>query len=337
MQIVYLSARPQLLSETLGHVRHFAPFLDNVVVIAPRRLEQQMASIGDPFEIAVTVVADEDLIDNPMRLDHAARNQQLRAAVVKHSAVADTFVMSDDDARPIVEIDESIFITPEGKHRRRYFHALADWRHNVTDFDKSLLHSWIVLRQRGFADPLCYASHMPQVIDKTIYAEVNDSLAAVSQTYTIDEWSPYFTIGPAEHPDRFGDPEPFVTLGWPQYPGEWAHQITPPQHVFENHHPELHDTGGLYDGLPTECIPETAAETNLEKIIRWYRLERQVRELDFPDDVDQPWTSDSQGRKLAFKGLRAARSAYRYVSLDDRARVAELEGRIRRLEQRPDQ
>jgi len=337
VQIVYLSARPALLAETLGHLRHFAPFLDDVVVITPERLAVEMGRIGQSWGLPVAVVTDEELLDNPMGLDHAARNQQLRAAVATHHAVADVFVMSDDDARPIVEIDESIFVTADGRHRRRYFHALADWRHNVTDFDKSLLHSWIVLRQRGFSDPLCYASHMPQVIDKGLYAQVNASLAEVASKYPIDEWSPYFTIAPAEHPERFAEPEPFVTLGWPQYPGEWAHQVTPPAHVFENHHPELHEPGALYAALPTACDPDTAAATNLEKIVRWYRLERQVRELDFPDDVDQPWTSDSTGRKLAFKGLRAARSAYRYVSLDDRARIAELEGRIRRLEQRPDQ
>ena len=334
MQIVYLSARPALLAETLGHLRHFAPFIDNAVVIAPRRLESQMSAIGEPWALPVTVVTDEELIDSPMSLDHAARNQQLRAAVASHAAVADVFVMSDDDARPIIDIDESIFITADGRHRRRYFHALADWRHNVTDFDKSLLHSWIALRQRGLPDPLCYASHMPQVIDKALYAEVTSSLQSVAERYPIDEWSPYFNLAPVQHPDRFAEPEAFVTLGWPQYPGEWAHQVTPPQHVFENHHPELHESGALYDGLPTACEPDTAADTNLEKIVRWYRLERQVRALDFPEDVDQPWTSDSPSRKLAFKGLKAARSAYRYVSLDERARIAELEGRIRSLEHR---
>lgn len=333
MQILYLSARPALLSETLGHVRHFAPFLDDVVVVAPKRLEGEMAGIGQSYDLTVTVITDEELIDRPGALGHAARNQQLRAAAVTHPAVADVFVMSDDDARPIVAIDESIFITSDGRYRRYYFHALGDWRHNVTDFDKSLLHSWIILRQLGFADPLSYASHMPQIIDKKIYSQVQEELASVAAKYPIDEWSPYFTIAPARHPERFAEPEPFVTLGWPQYPGEWAHQVTPPRHVFENHHPALHDPGALYDGLPTALIPETAAETNLEKIVRWYRLERQVRDLDFPDDIDQPWTSDSAGRKFAFKGLRAARSAYRYVSLDDRARVTELEGRIRRLEQ----
>lgn len=141
-------------------------------------------------------------------------------------------------------------------------------------------------------------------------------------------------MGPRLSPERFAEPEPFATLGWPQYPGEWAHQITPPKHLYENHHPELHRPNGLYDGLSSGCDPDTIDETNLEKIIRWYRLERQVRELAFPDDVDQPWTSTSPGRKLAFRGLKAARSAYRYVAIDERTRITELEGRIEQLERR---
>ena len=123
-----------------------------------------------------------------------------------------------------------------------------------------------------------------------------------------------------------------MVLGWPQFPGEWPHETVPPRHVFENHYPALHKNGGLYDGLPAACVPDTIDHTNREKIVRWYRLERQVRELSFPDDVSQPWTTDSALRKLAFRGLHTARGAYRYLTLDDRARLTELEGRVRRLE-----
>ena len=225
-----------------------------------------------------------------------------------------------------------IFKDSEGRHRRYYFHSLAQWRHSTTDFDRCLLNSLVLLRQRGFSDPDCFASHMPQIIDKALYLSVAKDISAEVATYAPDEWSPYFTIGAEMNPSRFADPEPFLTLGWPQYPGEWPLETVPPRHVFENHHPELHEDGGLYGGLPTVCEPETVDETNREKIFRWYRLERQVRELAFPDDVKQPWTTDSPLRKIAFRGLHTARGAYRYLTLDDRSRLAELEGRVRRLE-----
>lgn len=331
MQIAYLSDRPELLRETLEHVRHFAPFIDDVVIVAPERNAAAFDGLG-------TVLTDESLTGCSAtqlgEMDHATRNTTLRAAMASHEAVADTFIMSDDDSRPLVPIEPDFFVHADGTHRRRYFYALADWRYSVTDFDQALLHSWIVLRQRGHADPLAYNSHLPQVVDRQLFASVMESLADVLERYPLEEWSTYFAIAPTLSPDRFADPEPFVTLGWPTYPGEWPHQVTPPQHAYENFHPELYADGGLYDGIPTGCDPSTIEATNLEKIVRWYRLERQVRELDFPDDVDQPWSSPSQGRKLAFRGLKAARSAYRYLNLDERARITELEGRLQRVEKR---
>jgi hypothetical protein len=329
MQIVYLSARPALLAETLGHLAHFAPFIDDVVVVAPERLASEMPS-------DTTVLTDEAVAGRTTselaEMPHTSRNYLLRTSVVRHDAVADVFLMSDDDSRPLVPIDESTFVD-DGRFRRRWFHTMAAWRRLETEFDESILATGVILRQMGYPNPLSYACHMPQIIDRELYTTVADRFAEFADDYQLEEWSPYFTIAPTLAPKRFADPEPFATLGWPQYPGEWPHQVTPPRFLFENHHPELHEAGGLYDGLATGCDPAGAAATNLEKIIRWHRLDIQVRELAFPDDVDQPWTgTGSARRRLAFKGLRAARGAYRYIALDERARITELEGRLDRLE-----
>ena len=336
MQIAYLSARPRLFSETLGHVSHFAPFINDVVVVCPEPMADEMRSVGTAQDLPVSVITDEELLDldtaQISAIDHATRNYKLRAAMVTHDALDDVFIMSDDDGRPLVPITEDTFITADGRHRRYFFYSLSQWRNSTTDYDRSLLHSLVLLRQRGFPDPDCYSSHMPQIVDKALYLAVSNEIADEAALHTPDEWSPYFTIGASLAPDRFADPEPFVVLGWPQFPGEWVNEIIPPRHVFENHHPELHDEGGLYDGLASAVDPDTIDTTNREKILRWYRLERQVRELAFPDDVAQPWTTDSAARRLAFRGLHAARGAYRYLTLDDRARLTELEGRVRRLE-----
>lgn len=329
MQIVYLSARPDLLRETLDHVGHFAPTFDNVVVVVPERLASSFASLG-------TVITDEALTGRPTTelaaMAHTSRNYLLRTTLVSHAAIDDVFVMSDDDSRPLVALDDSMFIDDSGRHRRRWFHTMGAWRRANTEFDESILNTWVLLRQMGYPDPLSFACHMPQIIDKALYAEVAGRFARFADTYALEEWSTYFTVAPSIEPTRFAEPEPFGTLGWPQFPGEWPHQISPPRHIYENHHPELHAPGGLYDGLPSGCDVDTIDATNIEKIIRWHALEIAVRDLSFPDDVDQPWTSANPGRKLAFKGLKVARSAYRYVNLDERSRITELEGRIRRLE-----
>ena len=331
MQIVYLSARPALLAETLGHLGHYAPFIDDVVVVAPEAL-------ADDFSGELSVLTDEDVAGRTSAelaaMPHTSRNYLLRTAVVEHDAIADVFVMSDDDSRPIVPIDETAFFAGN-RYRRRWFHTMTGWRRLNTEFDESILATGVILRQMGFENPLSFACHMPQVVDRELYRQVAARFADYADHYQLEEWSTYFTVAPTLAPDRFAPPEPFATLGWPQYPGEWPHQIVPDRFLFENHHPELHQPGGLYDGLPTACHPSTADATNLEKIVRWHRLDIQVRELAFPDDVDQPWTGpDSPSRRLAFKGLRLARSAYRYVALEERARIAELEGRLDQLEQR---
>jgi len=302
---------------------------DDIVVVAPERLASSFDGLG-------TVLTDEQLTGRTATqlasMAHTSRNYLLRTTAVRHDAIADVFVMSDDDSRPLVPVDRSTFITENARHRRRWFHTMGAWRRANSEFDESILNTWVLLRQMGFVDPLSFACHMPQVIDKALYTAVADKFAPYADTYALEEWSTYFTVAASIAPERFADPEPFQTLGWPQYPGEWPHQITPPRHIYENHHPELHEAGGLYDGLSTLCDPDTIDATNIEKIIRWYKLDIAVRSLAFPDDVEQPWTSTSQGRRLAFKGLKAARSAYRYVNLDERARIAELEGRIHRLE-----
>ena len=54
MQTLYLSARPELLRETLTHVAHFGPFLDDIVIIAPERLQSSFEGLG-------LVITDEEL------------------------------------------------------------------------------------------------------------------------------------------------------------------------------------------------------------------------------------------------------------------------------------
>ena len=89
MQIVYLSARPSLLRETLEHVAHFAPFLDDVVVITPEAMREEIMAIPR----VDTVLTDEELCELPTwsitALAHTSRNYLLRARAASHPAVAE--------------------------------------------------------------------------------------------------------------------------------------------------------------------------------------------------------------------------------------------------------
>jgi hypothetical protein len=172
---------------------------------------------------------------------------------------------------------------------------------------------------------------MPQLIRKGLLAEAWARAAELTDHRDLCEWSLYANVGRALHPELFCDPQPFTTLCWPQYPGEWPWWVRPTEFVFENHHPELYAPGGLFEGLPTGLDPDRVERDNVEKIFRWSALGRRVAQLDVPSDMTNPWTKGSSTRRAAFGVLRKARQAYDYVSMEDRARMTELSGAVARL------
>ncbi len=333
VQIAYLSARPALFHETLEYVRHHLGFIDDIVVVTPSGLAHQMA--GDD----ITVLTDEDVLGDRHAAvtgsDHTTRNYHLRVAMAAHDALADEFVMSDDDARPLRTCGPDIFRIGE-RTRNYFFYELDAWGRDETPFDQGLTHALLVLRQAGIPRPLAYASHHPQLIDKALFVETTGRYSAAAEKYPLDEWSIYFNTARDVAPERFAEPEAFVTLGWPQFSGEWPHQIAPADYLFENHHPELYADDGLFAGLPSMLDIDGAEAHALEKAARWHRFGLAVQRLEFPDDVANPWTQGKASRKLFFRGTRAVKKVVDYATIDDRTALVELEGRVRRLEDRLD-
>ena len=121
MQIVFLSARPDVLAGTLRHVRTKLAFIDAFLVVTPARLSARMK------QLEVEVVTDEQLLGGPGPADHSQRNYALRTALAGCAAVADEFLASDDDSRPLVELSESTW-RRDGRYRRYAFGHLDDWQ-----------------------------------------------------------------------------------------------------------------------------------------------------------------------------------------------------------------
>lgn len=328
MQFVTISSRPDVLAESLDHLRHFMPWVDHGLVVAPARVASQIA-LGDD----VVVVTDEELVGAEAStlpgLDHMSRNFTLRGALARHPAVDDVFLMADDDHRPLKPVPESFFRDGD-RHRCFYFYDLNEWRGRSTPFDEGQHHAAELLGYLGYGH-LAFGSHMPQLIRKELIAEAWTKAAELTERRDICEWSLYFNVGRARHPELFCEPQPFVTLCWPQYPGEWQWWVRPPEFVFENFHAELYEPGHLFDGISPKLDPDRAERDNIEKIFRWSELGRRVAQLDVPSDVANPWTKGSSTRRAAFGLLRRARTAYGYVSMEDRARMTELSGAVARL------
>lgn len=265
MQLVVLSARVPMLAGTLRHVRAHLPWIDRVLVVTPERLRAEVAVLG------VDVVTDEELLGRAGPADHSHRNYVLRAALARSAAVDEVFLSADDDNRPLVDLPETTYLR-DGRYRRYTFGHLDDWEARATSYDRCLLTSRAVLGLHGFPR-LAYASHMPQVVDKALLAEVVDLLAPAADRHALDEWATYFNAAGARHPDRFEEPEPYVTLGWPDDTATWQPTLDVAALLFENCFLEHYAPGGVFDGIDPD---DTSYAASVDKVVRWRTYELEV-------------------------------------------------------------
>ncbi len=328
MQILYLSNRPDILNETWQHVRHFLPWVTRAVVVAPASTHRSLSNPDFTLleDREITGLTGNDLAE----LDHVRRNVVLRRAAIASGAVEETFVLSDDDYRPLRAIDRSFF-TDGVQDTGYYFYDLAAWPGDETPFDEAQHVTSEALNYLGFPR-LAYGSHMPQIMRRSFWTEAFDLLETVTDDSMICEWALYFNIAATLHPEHFTEPQPFHTLGWPQYGAEWPWWVNPSSYSFENFYPEMYEPGHLFAHLPSSLQLDSAQQDNFAKILEWTRFRRAAARLDFPAGTENPWTKSSALRRASFSVLRPARKALRYLNSEDRAQIAELAGAVSRLE-----
>lgn len=265
MQIVLISARPEVLGGTLAFVRAHLPFVDETLVVTPERMRSAMTALD------VEVVTDEELLAAAGPVDHAQRNYALRAALATCDRVADVFLSSDDDYRPLVELPESTFVRA-GRYRRYTFGWLDDWEARSSSYDAAQLAMRQLLALHGMPR-LLYSAHMPQVYDKAMWRECVQLLAPAAVRHPVDEWSTYFNVAPALHPDRFEQPEPYLTLAWPDDAAAWQPLVDPGALTVENFFADHYLPGQVFEGIdPLDTSYEAAAD----KVVRWRRYELEV-------------------------------------------------------------
>lgn len=285
MQMVFLSARPAVLAETLAFVRAHLRFVDRVLVVTPERLRAEMTGL------AVDLVTDEELGDGPV--DHARRNYALRASLADCDAVADCFLSADDDNRPLVDLPVETYLR-QGRYRRYSFGWLDDWETCGTSFDASNLAVRQVLALHGLPRR-AYGSHMPQVVDKAMLGESVALLRGAAERHPLCEWSSYLNVAGALHPDRFEDPEPYLTLGWPEDPSTWQATLDPQALHFENFFAEHYAAGQVFDGIEPD---DTSYEAAVDKVVRWRTYELEVLAGERPAALAPAWEPGPVGSAL---------------------------------------
>ena len=315
MQIVYLSNRPDVLSGTLAAVARNMDWIDDVLICAPGDEHSAFrAAINSEPNVAINLVADTDVAGIPgsslTGMDHVTRNVTLRRGLIEGGLTNETFILSDDDYRPLTKIPVTDFIATDGRHCGYFFYDLAEWPGDTTPFDLAQIRTLAILRLLD-RPTLAFGSHMPQVmtVDKWVAAFAESD--RVGGGTLVDEWSLYFNLSMASDPDWFCEPQPFRTLAWPEWPHQWRHWVRPHPIRFENFYPQHEQPGGLFAGMTS---PSTDADA-IERIARWREAEVAIGELRFEKDWVDPWTHGKPYRRGAAAALRAAGKVRRYSGL----------------------
>jgi len=320
MQIVYLSKRPDILRDTLSSVNRFMPFVDEVVIVIPGSTRPGFDNVNDLFP--AVFIHDESLVQADRKsLDHQTRDYLLRAALSGHSAIAEEFIMSDDDYRPLAMIDAASF-KENGKYHSYYFYDLADWIYNETDFDIGQQNTCQVMKYLKFPH-LSYASHMPQIVRKDILGESKERFSAYSARHSLCEWSTYFNYAHRYHPELFHPAQPYKTLCWPDCVTCWPKAIEPEEYLFENFSPRLYGKGGPFSDF---AAPDTGSDDQrFAKILAWYRHEISTLQGSSLD-------TDTFYRRMASRLVRPLRRLKDILWLRERARLMQLSDRLKKLD-----
>jgi len=315
MQIVYITNRPQIFNETLLQVLQFIDFVESAIVVCP---ESCCNEIIHTDRIHIDILIEDDLIGNVTheftKADHQSRNYLLRAKLVDCPLVQDEFIMSDDDSRPITDI-KLVHYKLRGKYRSYYFYDLSRWKYVSTDFDHGQRVTGAILRYLDLP-VLSYASHMPQIINKKIYAESVRFFEKYAMKYPLDEWSTYFNFAHKYFVSSFCAPEAFRTLCWPDYPGTWPYYIRPSRYLFENYYPHMYSVDALFEGLSPCPKREEIAQETIEKIIRLDNIES--GRMKFRLSAQDPWRRKSLKHAIASRIGHAVKKTLDVLLLEER-------------------
>ena len=300
MQIVYLSNRPKIFESTLKSVAAHMKFIDRALVMVPKVQQAQFEKIDS--QLPLTIVTDESIsqLDSSqlLKLNHPGRNYKLRHELAKSSLVDQDFIMSDDDSRPIENIDEAFFRN-NGRHNSYYFHDLSLWLYGSGEFDISQQNTYQALKYLELPH-LSYASHMPQIINKSIFGEVGDYFDRFSSRHSLCEWATYYNYAHINFPQRFNKPRIYRTLCWPESPDCWPMLQQPKAPVFENYTPSLYGSGMPFESFIVD--ENNSSEFHgFEKLAAWHRYRIEV----LNGNANQPnvWRTTRQLIRRIFREL----------------------------------
>lgn len=268
-QMVVLTARNEDIIKTLPFIEAYMPFIKELLVCCPpANTESFMSQYKGKLKVSF-LTDDELLADKKLPADHAKRNFFLRCLLMQSDKLDKTFIMTDDDYRPLFEIGKEVFLK-DGHYNGYYCYDLREWKGTEgshTSFDLSMFKTLEFLKENDMPT-LQYSSHQPQIIDRDIYRELINRYRGIEET-GLDEWSVYFNYGVKNYPDLFR-PQIYISMCWPGSKTDWNLYVQPKEYVFENYYSGLYSEQGIFNGFSEEYHNGISAE-NIKKVVIYSR------------------------------------------------------------------
>jgi glycosyltransferase involved in cell wall biosynthesis len=264
-QMVYLSIHPEILDLSLASVRRNLTFIDRIVVLTKPETKVAIENVAARHFRDATILTDADLLGaTPLSTEHNLRNAWLRKLLYRHEVNEPNFLASDEDYLALKPLPAERFLKDGGVHTGHYFlEDMGTWlagSPRPTSYDRGIRNAWRLLKEAAYPTR-GFASHMPQIINKSLVSEIYDRLMISPDQAWLDEWSIYFNIAGALYPRHF-EAKPYAALGWPMQTGDWYPEIAPEDPAFENYYAENYKAGGLFAGLdPLGDLEEKTART----------------------------------------------------------------------------
>ena len=154
-------------------------------------------------------------------------------------AIESNFLAADEDSLALRPLGRAYYQTG-GVHTAYCFQGdMGTWlvgSPKPTSFDRCMRNTRRLLTEAAYS-ARAYASHMAQIVNKSLANEIFDRFVTHPDGRAYDEWSLYFNVAHHLYPRHFVA-KPYGTLGWPMRPGDWLPEIDPLKPVFENYSPQ---------------------------------------------------------------------------------------------------
>lgn len=260
-QMVFLTARVDSIQKTLVFVDKLMPFINEIIVCCPNKVKDEMLNCYKG-RLSMVIITDEELLSgDELPEDHGKRNFFLRCRMMRHSAINNVFIMSDDDYRPLKQINKEVFVN-EDSYNAYYCYDLRCWKGLMgwmTSYDNYIFRTKDFCLENNFPT-LQYSSHMPQIIDKNLYIEMIDSFDGI-ENLGLDEWSSYFNYVNSRYPGLINSKK-YVALAWPGHSTDWNNYVVPDEYLFENYYDFLYTENETFKGFSDDYNEEILREND---------------------------------------------------------------------------